>query len=602
MPEYETRLSMLEVEELEAENRALRAQLNDANEYKSEIMALHGEDSGPTDISIQDDFLKLCKNIDNWVDTYEREESEHYFRHRFLEVWVDSDESCLLYDLGLLLRRDDTASMRGHLMWLVKQDTCKVLVVSLTIWKYLLKYILEINRPIGATIEEADLLNEIYEEMVKKETNKGIQSGTPTARFLSGGFVDTYEKKIVSGKWVMKWRGATMGALIETSRYKLNLKDRADELFRNLLFELKDWVSPDMIRRSQSKLRSDIFDSAVALNQSICCSQRSLFFDKPKVPLYQGDKSRPTEARLWTLKNFVTWMPTKYDEIIGTLCCLIPGLSVQGMDQPLVKPVVIALKDEPTPECGNDSPTTRPSTTRHPKKPRRQDSGNSTSSTLSDRMKRVPGLSRIVRQRSPDKHDLISRHSDGLRRHFSNTSSPKRSEGVNTSDSGGNEHGRSRPRRNSISTSTGNHGISSRTPPLPVISSSSPDRGVGLQISSTFPGSGMGTQQRHPGRLSPRPHDQTWYRRSSRTGDIGSPRSPISEDTAPPSRREAERRKNSRAGHAGPSESRHETRGQVDDTARAPSGHDGSWDQPKTGGPARDPTVMHQEASLYDHE
>ena len=167
------------LEMMEAENKSLRADLDDC---KKRLFELVYEEDPIASATIRKDYENICDAIENWIDEVFKEED---FRKRFssilkgepqmltelglLEVTRDSDGNPI-YDIGTL------ESMEVQWMrWLENIDTCNYIVISLVIWHYLETKIFVEWLPIGTTPDQSLLINEILQHK-KKDLGEGVYS------------------------------------------------------------------------------------------------------------------------------------------------------------------------------------------------------------------------------------------------------------------------------------------------------------------------------------------------------------------------------------------------------------------------------------------
>lgn len=121
--------------------------------------------------------------------------------------------------------------------------------------------------------------------------------------------------------------------------------------------ELAPWVSKEVLQRHEEQLKSQVIQVDIKLSQDMSCSQARLYFDVSRpaaFPSRQADL--PREEWGWELNNIRTWTLLNPGDAEGYFCCLFPALHVERVDQPIVKPLLVAYKRDSATRASEISP------------------------------------------------------------------------------------------------------------------------------------------------------------------------------------------------------------------------------------------------------
>ena len=97
--------------------------------------------------------------------------------------------------------------------------------------------------------------------------------------------------------------------------------------------------------KHKNSLRTEVIEPAIKLSRHICCSQPEPYLRKPNDTLFTGRQTEPSGgSKTWELLNIGSWMHLKQEDAIGYFFCLLPGLYADGIEEPLVEPLIVAYR------------------------------------------------------------------------------------------------------------------------------------------------------------------------------------------------------------------------------------------------------------------
>jgi hypothetical protein len=175
------------IENLRRENEALKRELK---ETTLQLAALAHKEYQVPDGSIRDDYEKICRAIESWID-YACSDQLGEFKYRYREALKIEDKTHRLRFIGLEFERPATSDLT--LDWLKKQDMLHYYILSLTIGRYIFLEILMKPYPVGTTQSQEIAFSSIEEEMLKM--GKGI-----SLVFITAIYVDMLTGVLVRSK------------------------------------------------------------------------------------------------------------------------------------------------------------------------------------------------------------------------------------------------------------------------------------------------------------------------------------------------------------------------------------------------------------------
>lgn len=141
------------------------------------------------------------------------------------------------------------------------------------------------------------------------------------------------------------WWTTAVRTVISAEDFKDGYKKATEDLLQHLTHDLLVWVNPRVLEKHKVLLRTEVLELAIKLNRDICCSQAELSFPRPKDVVFPSSQTEPPyESTTWELRNIGNWMTLKQEDAQGSFCCLFPGLCIQGVEEPLVEPLIAAYK------------------------------------------------------------------------------------------------------------------------------------------------------------------------------------------------------------------------------------------------------------------
>lgn len=304
--------------ELTAEIDSLRANLV---ECETMIFAMQGPHE-VTDQAIMNEYVKIHKAIDTWVDSAMDHIPPGHFNKIYRRLLTDENEKSMFTDLGF------TPSSR-EILGRFESSDCFVL--SLLIQRHLDK-IFKDEYPVGITGRVRTFVSHTQRTMLKP----------PLARDKDS---------------VAKWRAETLRAIMadskfgrkhaEGSKYYLELAERSLRRWLQKLLESK------VIDKYLDRFDREIHTPAIKLHQILRTSIRQYrFLSEPST---RGLSLTTDQMHdLFRLKNVNTWGPvrrrTSTGESFRFLYCLHPSLIRVGTDgnedMALVKPVVVVVPQQ----------------------------------------------------------------------------------------------------------------------------------------------------------------------------------------------------------------------------------------------------------------
>lgn len=148
-----------ETTNLRKENEELKRELKASTLH---LAALAHKEYQVPDGSIREDYEKLCRAIETWID-YASSNETGDFRNRFKEALKIEEKTHRLRDIGI--EYQSPAALDPRLDWL-RIDMLHYFILSLVIGKYVFE-ILRRQYPIGVTETQEAMLLSIEEEMSK---------------------------------------------------------------------------------------------------------------------------------------------------------------------------------------------------------------------------------------------------------------------------------------------------------------------------------------------------------------------------------------------------------------------------------------------------
>lgn len=141
------------------------------------------------------------------------------------------------------------------------------------------------------------------------------------------------------------WWTTAIRTVISAEDFKDQCEKASEELMEHLTDDLGAWVTTRVLEKHKTLLRTEVLELAIKLNRDICCSQAELSFPKPKDVVFSSRQTEPPyESTTWEFRNIGNWMTLKQEDAQGSFCCLFPGLCIQGIEEPLVEPLIAAYK------------------------------------------------------------------------------------------------------------------------------------------------------------------------------------------------------------------------------------------------------------------
>ena len=150
-----------EIATLRKENKELK---RDSKALTLQLAALAHKEYQVPDGSIRDDYQKICRAIETWID-YASSDEPGDFRSTFRDALKLEDKTHRLRDIGFEYQRPAASDKR--LDWLKSLDMLHYLILSLTIGKYIFSEILIRRYPVGTTDDQYDTFTSIEREMLR---------------------------------------------------------------------------------------------------------------------------------------------------------------------------------------------------------------------------------------------------------------------------------------------------------------------------------------------------------------------------------------------------------------------------------------------------
>lgn len=155
-------------EDLKVENETLR---DDLDECRTVVFALQGQRE-VSDSSIMDEYTKLYRAIDTWVDKAMEGVPDGRFNAICKDKMLNDKKGRVIKDLG--------SSSSAF----VSYERSDYLVLSILIQRYLDDCIFHRRYPVGLTRSQRNLANEVQETMLKAPLARGM----PSYEYLLGCF------------------------------------------------------------------------------------------------------------------------------------------------------------------------------------------------------------------------------------------------------------------------------------------------------------------------------------------------------------------------------------------------------------------------------
>ncbi|KAF7861931.1 hypothetical protein EAF04_007812 [Stromatinia cepivora] len=305
-------------EKLRKENEELR---KDLKESTLQLAALAHKEYQVPEGSIREDYQKICRAIETWIDYAEPGD----FRNRFKEALKTEEKSHKLGGIGIDYQH--FAASDPKLDFLKSLDMLPYFILSLIIGKYVFLEVLMKPYPIGVTEPQQAMFLSIEKEMSR---------------------IGKAKSKI------NQWRSDTLTALCATRSYKDKQADQLCRIQDALEKDLSFWYENSGSARSKARLRTEILEPSIKLHLEMQCStQRYELIDERDVQFEPS--SSEGQYLPYEVKEITTWKTMASDGTEESLQCLYPGLVVYDMEavekSELVEPIMAVFKRDTLPQA-----------------------------------------------------------------------------------------------------------------------------------------------------------------------------------------------------------------------------------------------------------
>ncbi|KAF7890797.1 uncharacterized protein EAF01_010606 [Botrytis porri] len=295
---------------LKKENEELRRELKASTLHLATLA--HKEYQVP-DGSIREDYQKICRAFETWIDYASSNESGD-FRSDFRDALQSEEKTHALRAIGI--EYQPPAASDPKLDYLKSLDMLHYFILSLLIGKYVFNEILRRKYPVGVTESQEDTLLGIEKEMIKMGKAKSK---------------------------ISQWKADSLTALCASREYKDEQSKEISHLQNDLEEEMSFWCDFGDSSRSKARLRSEILEPAVKLHLEMQCSTQSYeIFDEPRRSSSKGEYSQDL------VKEISTWKTMTSDGTEDVFQCVYPGVMVQSMETEdesvLVEPIMAVYK------------------------------------------------------------------------------------------------------------------------------------------------------------------------------------------------------------------------------------------------------------------
>ncbi|KAJ8063116.1 hypothetical protein OCU04_008358 [Sclerotinia nivalis] len=305
-------------EELRKENEELRKELKASTLHLAELA--HKEYQVP-DGSIREDYQKICRAIETWIDYAEPGD----FRNRFKETLKTEERTHKLSSIGIDYQLPAASDPKLDL--LKSLDMLHYFILSLTIGKYVFFEVLMKPYPVGVTEPQQAMFLSIEKEMSR--------TGKAKSR-------------------IKQWRSDTLTALCATRSYKDKQVEQLSRIQDALEKDLSFWYGNSSSARLKARLRTEILEPSIKVHLEMQCStQRYELIDERDVqfePSSSKGQHLPHEV-----KEITTWKTITSDGTEESLQCLYPGLVVYATEaaekSQLVEPIMAVFKGGTLPQA-----------------------------------------------------------------------------------------------------------------------------------------------------------------------------------------------------------------------------------------------------------